>query len=173
MSIRNYKLEIIDETETCDTSLELFYENELYEYYFSCIKSDYVYAKINDEEKYLVKDLLNNNSTKYIISIDKLKRAGLDFIKKEKYQKIELYYKGNVYIEKEKIEDETILEIGWSSSVQGIDEIREEVFLIPKNEGKTNLSFDIYDSHSNKLVDTIKYEISIDNNLEVNYKEIK
>lgn len=172
MSIRNYKLEIIDETETCDTALELFYESELYEYYFSCIKSDYVYARINDGEKYLVKELLNNNPTEYIISIDRFKRAGLDFIEKEKYKKIELYYKGSIYISREKIEDKNILEIGWGSSVQGLDEFSQEVFLIPKNEGITTLSFDVYDSHSNELIDTIKYEISIDSNLEVNYKEI-
>ena len=172
MSKRNYKLEIIDATENCDTALELFYESELYEYYFSCIKSDYVYARINDGEKYLVKELLNNNPTDYIISIDKFKRAGLDFIEKEKYKKIELYYKGSVYISREKIEDENILGIGWGLSSQGLDEFSQEVFLIPKNEGITILSFDVYDSHSNELIDTIKYEISIDSNLEVNYKEI-
>ena len=39
-------------------------------------------------------------------------------------------------------------------------------------EGITILSFDVYDSHSNELIDTIKYEISIDSNLKVTYKEI-
>ena len=87
MSKHNYKLEIIDETESCDTALELFYENELYEYYFDCIKSDYVYARINDGEKYLVKELLTNNPTDYVISIDRFERAGLKFTKKEKYKK--------------------------------------------------------------------------------------
>ena len=172
MSKHNYKLEIIDEMEICDTALELFYETELYEYYFSCIKSDYVYARINDGEKYLVKELLNNNPTDYVISIDRLKRAGLDFIEEEKYQKLELYYNGNVYISREEIADESILEIGFGNSMQGMDQFFQEVFLIPKKEGTTILSFDIYDSSLNKLIDTIKYEIIIDSSLLVSYKEI-
>ena len=117
-SKRNYKLEIIDESEATDSALEKFYETELYEYYFPSIKSDYVYAKINDGEKYLVKDLLNNNPTDYIVSIDRLKRAGLKFIEKEKYDKIELYIEGNVYLGRGKIQDENILIIGWRTSYQ-------------------------------------------------------
>jgi len=172
MSKRNYKLEIIDETETCDTALELFYESELYEYYFDCIKSDYVYARINDGEKYLVKELLTNNPTDYVITIDRFEREGLNFIKKEKYKRIDIYYKGNVYISREKINDESIIEIGWGNSAQGMNELTQEVFIIPKKEGTTTLSFEIYESSTSKLVDTLKYEISINNNMEVSYKEI-
>ena len=173
MSKRNYKLEIIDESETCDTALEKFYESELYEYYFSCIKSDYVYARINDDEKYLVKDLLNNNPTDYIISIDRFKRAGLEFIEKEKYDKIELKIQGSVYIDKEKIQDESILNIGWGTSEQGLTELSQEVFLIPKKEGITTLTFEVYDSKTSELVKTIIYEINIASDLKVSYEEIK
>ena len=172
MSKHNYKLEIIDETESCDTALELFYENELYEYYFDCIKSDYVYARINDGEKYLVKELLTNNPTDYVISIDRFERAGLKFTKKEKYKKINIYYEGNVYLSKEKIEDEGILEIGWGSSIQG-EFLSQEVFLMPKKEGTTLLSLDIYNGSTSELVETLKYEITINSSLEVSYKEIK
>ena len=171
MSKYNYKLEIIDETENCDTALELFYENELYEYYFDCIKSDYVYARINDGEKYLVKELLTNNPTDYVISIDKLERAGLKFTTKEKYKKINIYYEGNVYLSKEKIEDVSILGIGWGNSIQG-ESLSQEVFLIPKKEGTTLLSLDIYNGSTSELVETLKYEIIINSSLEVSYKEI-
>ena len=172
MSKYNYKLEIIDETESCDTALELFYENELYEYYFDCIKSDSVYARINDGEKYLVKELLTNNPTDYVISIDKFERAGLKFTKKEKYEKINLYYEGNVYLSKEKIDDETVLGIGWGNSIQG-EFLSQEVFLIPKKEGTTLLSLDIYNGSTSELVETLKYEITINSSLEVSYNEIK
>ena len=172
MSRHNYKLEIIDETESCDTALELFYESELYEYYFECIKSDSVYARINDGEKYLIKELLTNNPTDFVISIDRFERAGLDFIKKEKYERIDVYYKGNVYISREKINDESVLEIGLGNSSQGLDEISQEVFLIPKKEGNTTLSFDIHESSSGDVIYTISYEINIDKNLKVVYKEI-
>ena len=172
MSKHNYNLEIIDETESCDTALELFYENELYEYYFDCIKSDYVYARINDGEKYLVKELLTNNPTDYVISIDRFERAGLNFTKKEKYKKINIYCEGNVYLSKEKIEDENILGIRWESSIQG-EFLSQEVFLMPKKEGTTLLSLDIYNGSTSELVETLKYEITINSSLEVSYKEIK
>ena len=171
MSKHNYKLEIIDETETCDTALELFYESELYEYYFECIKSDYVYVRINDGEKYLVKELLKNNPSDYVISIDRFEREGLDFIKKEKYEKINIYRDGNVYLSKEKIEDESILGIGWGISIQG-EFLSQEVFLIPKKEGTTLLSLDIYNGSTSELVETLKYEITINSSLKVSYKEI-
>ena len=171
MSKHNYKLEIIDETESCDTALELFYESELYEYYFECIKSDNVYARINDGEKYLVKELLANNPTDYVISIDRFERAGLDFIKKEKYEKINIYREGNVYLSREKIEDESILGIGWGDSIQG-EFLSQEVFLIPKKQGTTLLSLDIDSGSTSELVETLKYEITINSSLEVSYKEI-
>lgn len=173
MSKRNYKLEIIDESESCDTALEKFYESELYEYYFSSTKSDYVYARINDGEKYLVKDLLNNNPTDYIISIDRLKRAGLEFIEKEKYDKIELHIQSGEYISNEKIDDESVLEIGWGTFEQGLSESSQEIFLIPKKEGKTSLTFEVYDSKTSELVKTIIYDINIHNDLKVSYHEIK
>lgn len=168
----NYKLEIIDETNYCYSALEKFYENELYEYYFECIKSNYVYAIINDNEKYLVKDLLNNNPTDYIISIDKLQRAGLKFIKEEKYDKIELSLEGSVYILKE-IEDESILKIGSGKSEQGINESLYEVFLIPLKEGSTILEINVHDSTTSELVNVLKYSVIIDSNLQLTYEVIK
>ena len=44
-------IEIIDNTQMCATALEEFYEDSQYKYYFSCIKSDNVYARINGKEK--------------------------------------------------------------------------------------------------------------------------
>ena len=78
-----YSLEIIDTTEVCAEALEEFFEDEEYVYYFSCMKSNNVYAKINGK-KYLVKDLLNNNPTEYNVTIDILEEFGLEFIKEEK-----------------------------------------------------------------------------------------
>lgn len=171
-SKRNYHVEIVDESVGGDQVLEKFYETELYEYYFEGQKSDSVYAIINGNEKYLVKDLLNNNPTEYVIFFNSLERAGLEFIKKEKYNKIEINIQGNVYISREKIEDESVLEIGWGISAQGITELSQEVFLIPKKQGETRLEFEVYDSKTSELVKTIRYEIKINDDLEVSYKEV-
>ena len=89
-----------------------------------------------------------------------------------KFNKINIYYEGNVYLSKEKIEDEGILEIGWGSSIQG-EFLSQEVFLMPKKEGTTLLSLDIYNGSTSELVETLKYEITINSSLEVSYKEIK
>ena len=129
------------------------------------------YVRINDGDKYLVKELLKNNPSDYVISIDRFEREGLDFIKKEKYEKINIYRDGNVYLSKEKIEDESILGIGWGISIQG-EFLSQEVFLIPKKEGTTLLSLDIYNGSTSELVETLKYEITINSSLKVSYKEI-
>ena len=172
-SKRNYHVEIVDESVGSDQVLEKFYETELYEYYFEGQKSDSVYAIINGNEKYLVKDLLNNNQTEYVIFFNSLERAGLKFIKKEKYDKIEINIQGNVYISSEKIENENVLEIGWGSAEQGITELSLEVFLIPKNHGTTKLEFEVYDSKTSELVKTLKYEINITDSLNVSYQEVR
>jgi len=172
-SKRNYHVEIVDESVGSDQVLEKFYETELYEYYFEGQKSDSVYAIINGNEKYLVKDLLNNNPTEYVIFFNSLERAGLKFIKKEKYDKIEINIQGNVYISREKIENENVLEIGWGSAEQGITELSLEVFLIPKNHGTTKLEFEVYDSKTSELVKTLKYEINITDSLNVSYQEVR
>jgi len=54
-----------------------------------------------------------------------------------------------------------------------LTELSQEVFLIPKKEGKTTLTFEVFDSETSELVKTIVYEINIDHNLKVNYEEIK
>lgn len=82
----NYRLEIVDDFLYCDGEKELFFEDEYYEYYFNCKKSDNVYAVINGNEKYLVKDLLNGNNKDYYITIDKMKDAGLEYRRVNKYE---------------------------------------------------------------------------------------
>ena len=75
--VDNFSIEIVDESEITLQALEKFYQDENYSYYFNSVKSDFVYAIINGNEKYLVKDLLNNNPTKYNVTIEKLEQAGL------------------------------------------------------------------------------------------------
>ena len=71
----------------------MFFEDEYYEYYFNCKKSDSVYAVINDKERYLVKDLLNDNKSDYYITIDKMRDAGLEYTRVYKYEGINIYNK--------------------------------------------------------------------------------
>jgi len=61
---------IVDETEICATALEKFYEDDIYEYYFSCIKSQSVFIKFNDGRRYNLKEALENN----IVSMKELEK---------------------------------------------------------------------------------------------------
>ena len=168
----NYNIQIIDESEATDTALEMFYEDELYEYYFSSIKSDYVYAVINGTEKHLVKDLLNNNPTEYVIRMDRLERAGLNFIKKDKYERIDLTITGKVYLNEE-INNNEIFELKNSSVNYGISETEYELFIIPKKSGNANLKLNFYNrENENEIVETREYTVTVDENLKVKYEEI-
>ena len=172
-SKRNYKIEIIDESEATDQALEKFYEDELFEYYFPSIRSDYVYAIINGTEKYLVKDLLNNNPTDYVVSIDRLKRAGLQFIKQEKYTKLDVSIQGNVNLD-EQISNKEIFELGFGYQGYGITETTFELYIIPKNSGKATLTLNFYSSDINKfneLAERKEYEIIVNKTMTVEVKE--
>lgn len=67
-------IEVIDKStgKYCAEAIEYFYQN----YYFSCIKSNYVYVKINGKE-YLLKDALKNG----IVTMKELEDAGYKFRK--------------------------------------------------------------------------------------------
>lgn len=166
----NYKIEIVDESTVTADALEKFYEDDLYEYYFSSIKSDYVYAIINGNEKHLVKDLLNNNPTEYVIRIDRLERAGLDFIKQEKYEKVELTVQGSVH-SREEIESKEIFEIKSGTTAYGQGQTKFELFIVPKISGKSKLTLNFYDNENDELVETKEYLVTVDENLKVEYEE--
>lgn len=167
----NFQLQIIDENLDGKPILEKFYEDKLYEYYFSCQKADNVYARINNGEKYLVKDLLNNNPTEYQINIERLEASGLDFIKKEKYEKIEFSISANAYYE-ENIENNEIFELK-SGTIRGYQDKTEfEFFIVPKQTGTTKLTLNIYTVNVEEPIEVREYEIKISEELKVEYREI-
>lgn len=77
---KSSKIEIIDATYMCNNSLEAFYEDTNYTYYFPCVKSDSVYVKLENGNKMLVVDALEDE----IVTIGELIDAGLKVYKKEK-----------------------------------------------------------------------------------------
>lgn len=76
---KNSDIKIIDATYNCFSTLEKFYEDDNYIYYFPCIKSDSVYVKFPNGNKMLVVDALADEK----VTISKLISAGLK-VKKEK-----------------------------------------------------------------------------------------
>lgn len=179
MSKYNFTIKIVDESEVTTQELEQFYEDVYHTYYFNSIKSDKVYAIINNNEKYLVKDLLNNNPTKYKITISKLEEAGLKFITKNKYEEIILKGNGNVITEIN-IDDDTIIDIGHGHSNSNIDVSNPEnsyyemqFFIVPIKAGNTEFEIKLLDNKNNNTVVSInKYKVEVDNDLKVKYQEI-
>jgi hypothetical protein len=145
----NYDLMIIDESNTTAQALEKFYEDKFYVYYFSSIKSNQVYAIINENEKYLVKDLLNNNPTNYKITISRLEDAGLKFIKENKYEyvtlKVEDSYRHDINIINESIIEIECGEEISSMNISNPDKSYTEMklFIIPLKSGNTDFEINL------------------------------
>lgn len=78
-------IDIIDKTKdikdfTCDSALELFYEDDTYEYYYNCIKSKYIVVKYENGYEEEVKDALKKGT----IKISDLDKYNISYIKGEK-----------------------------------------------------------------------------------------
>ena len=184
MKKMNPTIKIVDETETCAEALEKFYEDDFRTYYFPCIKSDNVYAIINDKEKYLVKDILNTKNFKYNIDINKIKLK-LDEYKvtcyeEDKYNKINFDIDINCGNDvcgspefKAFVGNENNLEVKFDSrnSVLDVDNYKYRIalYLIPKDSGASNLEVIFKDDNSGKQTKYL-YKVIIDENLKITYE---
>ena len=188
MNKYNPTIEIIDNSKTCAEALDEFYEDKLFKYYFTCMKSNDVYAVINDDKMYLVKDLLNNNPTEYSIRIDKildrLDFYGVNYLKENKYGFIPFeidvpMHNENVIaypLEIANVEDKEILDVEFNYNNSEMTANRKytiDLHLIPKQFGKTNLTVEFIDGETDEVINTYNYSIKIDEDLNVNFKEIK
>ena len=77
--LSSHSIKIIDATYNCANSLEKFYEDNKYIYYFPCKKSNSVYVKFSNGNKMLVTDALFQDK----VTISELISAGL-LVKKQK-----------------------------------------------------------------------------------------
>lgn len=76
---------IIDKTKTmfsfsCAEALDMFYEDENYQYYYNCLKSKYIIVEYIDGSEETVKSALKNNR----ININELDNYNIEYIKYEK-----------------------------------------------------------------------------------------
>ena len=79
--LKNNKVKIIDATyPPCSSSYEMFYEDNVYKYYFTCSKKDSVFVKFNNGNKMLVINALNEAK----VTINELIDAGLKVYKERK-----------------------------------------------------------------------------------------
>ena len=180
-------IKIIDETETCAEALDKFYEDDLKNYYFPCVKSDNVYAIINDEEKYLVKDILNTKDFKYNIDIYSIKYIfdyhKIKYYEEDKYNKInfnvDINCNNNACVEPEFrafVGNENNLEVKFDSINSIFDNDNKKyninLYLIPKASGSSNLEVIFKDYNSGKQTKYL-YKVTIDKYLKTTYKLIE
>ena len=183
MYITNPNLKIVNKTTFCEEMKELFYEDELYKYYFPCKMSDNVYILINNSDEYKIKDLLIDNHG-YNIDIRKIlilfDNNNFNYLKERKYKNINLDLKleridGVSYSPKTKVivDNKDILDAKfdyYSVNYEKDLTYSIDLYLIPKKEGKTNIKV-IFEDFNGKLILTKEYEVIINNKLEVNYNE--
>ena len=180
----HYEMKIIDESNSCTQTLDKFYEDDLYTYYFPFEKSNQVYAIINDKDKYLVKDLLNNNPSPYSVDITKIEERfkfyKIDYIKENKYEyttlNIDLIEDGNSYYTPNitiKNSDEQIIKtkLDYKNALIKDHKYIINLHFIPLKTGNSELTIIITDDNSNEL-SMKKYKVEVDKDLNVKYELI-
>ena len=154
----------------------LFYEDEVYKYYFECYDNDDFYLIVNNEEKYYVKDFLD--SSKYNYDIDMLLSTmdynNIKYKVENKYPHFNMKVKntfGSAYYGPSDVDSDIAKLVLKDKSVDG-NNLEFEVNIIPKKNGEEvmNVDFEIYEDGETKTI-TKKVKVTVDEDLNVTYKE--
>ena len=154
----------------------LFYEDEVYKYYFECYGNDDFYLIVNNEEKYYVKDFLD--SSKYNYDIDMLLSTmdynNIKYKVENKYPHFNMKVKntfGSAYYGPSDV-DSDIAKLVLKDKSVDVNNLEFEVNIIPKKSGEEvmNIDFEFYEDGETKTI-TKKVEVTVDDDLNVTYKE--
>ena len=154
----------------------LFYEDEVYKYYFECYDNDDFYLIVNNEEKYYVKDFLD--SSKYDYDIDMLLSTmdynNIKYKVENKYPHFNMKVKntfGSAYYGPSDV-DSDIAKLVLKDKSVDVNNLEFEVNIIPKKRGEEvmNVDFEIYEDGETKTI-TKKVKVTVDEDLNVTYKE--
>lgn len=154
----------------------LFYEDEVYKYYFECYGNDDFYLIVNNEEKYHVKDFLDNS--KYNYNIDMLLTTmdynNIKYKVENKYPHFNMKVKntfGSAYYGPSDV-DSDIAKLVLKDKSVDVNNLEFEVNIIPKKSGEEvmNVDFEIYEDGETKTI-TKKVKVTVDEDLNVTYKE--
>lgn len=160
------------------TNNNLFYEDEVYKYYFTCYDKDNFYAVVNGKDKLSIKKLLDNSE--YNTNINAiLNHMDYDHIE----YKIEYKY-AHFHFEIENKDYKSITVPGIVDSDiaklvirnNGVDYTNYEVSIIPKKSGTETINIDFEISNdSGVVIDKITkaVKVTVDENLNVMYNIIE
>ena len=171
-----YNPEIMFEHSDECSDNNLFYEDEVYKYYFECYGNDDFYLIVNNEEKYYVKDFLD--SSKYNYDIDMLLSTmdynNIKYKVENKYPHFNMKVKntfGSAYYGPSDV-DSDIAKLVLKDKSVDVNNLEFEVNIIPKKSGEEvmNVDFEIYEDGETKTI-TKKVKVTVDEDLNVTYKE--
>ena len=171
-----YNPEIMFEHSDECSDNNLFYEDEVYKYYFECYGNDDFYLIVNNEEKYHVKDFLD--SSKYNYDIDMLLSTmdynNIKYKVENKYPHFNMKVKntfGSAYYGPSDV-DSDIAKLVLKDKSVDVNNLEFEVNIIPKKSGEEvmNVDFEIYEDGETKTI-TKKVKVTVDEDLNVTYKE--
>lgn len=151
---------------TCGEN-NMFYEDELFEYYFDCYDKDKFYLIVNKEDKLLIKNFLD--SSKYVYDIEKLtwklKQNNIEYYTKHKNPNYILHlpkFEGDFGYKGVKNDYVNIVVKGVNTSIYDLD-----LNFIPLKEGKTTIDFKV--TNEGKVY-TYTFDITIDKDLNLKYE---
>lgn len=157
----------------------LFYEDEVYKYYFTCYDNKKFYVVLNGKDKFSIKQLLDN--TNYNVDIhqilNNLKFDNINFKIEYKYVHFETYIKSdNKSMTIPGIVDSDIAKLVIRNKLEDDEKDIYEVNIVPKKSGERimNIDCEIFDNSGNTIGKiTKKVKIIIDDNLNTKYSIIE
>lgn len=171
-----YNPEIMFEHSDECSDNNLFYEDEVYKYYFECYDNDDFYLIVNNEEKYHVKDFLDNSKYNYDIDmlLSTMDYNNIKYKVENKYPHFNMKVKntfGSAYYGPSDVDSDIAKLVLKDKSVDG-NNLEFEVNIIPKKNGEEvmNVDFEIYEDGETKTI-TKKVKVTVDEDLNVTYKE--
>lgn len=154
----------------------LFYEDEVYKYYFECYDNDDFYLIVNNEEKYYVKDFLDSSKYNYDIYmlLSTMDYNNIKYKVENKYPHFNMKVKntfGSAYYGPSDV-DSDIAKLVLKDKSVDVNNLEFEVNIIPKKSGEEvmNVDFEIYEDGETKTI-TKKVKVTVDEDLNVTYKE--
>ena len=158
---------IVFEYEDNCSNNNLFYEDEIYKYYFECYDANKFYAIVNDKEKLSIQKLCNDSE--YLVNINRI-LSMFDYNKiKYKIEHKYTFFNLNIPNEKnfsytfDKYIDNDVAKLIVMDKTNGDKNIELEVNVIPKKIGKHTFNIILSKYNDNgELVDKINNEVNIE-----------
>lgn len=155
----------------------LFYEDEIYKYYFNCYDNNNFYVVVNDKDKFSVNDFLDNS--KYNYDIERLlyimddNNINYEIEHKYTYFDIEIENPNNDSSSFTDIVDSDVARLVIVDKSNKDKVLDYEVNIIPiKNGTKTmNINVELTDENGKTKTITKKIKVNVDENLNVTYEE--